>query len=77
MLSHIRGQDRIYGDTRIYLKTENRRGMNRTLEWTDIYIKRGNAPPRNVGAYYGLNCAQPSLSADGRKLIFIKTPQVQ
>ena len=40
-----------------------------------IYIKRGNASACNASACDGLSCAQPSLVADGRKLIFIKTAQ--
>ena len=36
-------QDRVYGDTRAYTKTESKRGVSRTIEWTDVYLQRGTA----------------------------------
>lgn len=72
MLAQIRGQERIYGDTSVYVQTETRRGLSRTIEWTDVYLRRGNLPPRNVSLCDGVSCAQPALSPDGRRVAFVK-----
>jgi hypothetical protein len=76
MLFHIRGQERVYGSTSVYVKSESKRGMARMLEWTDVYLKRGEAPPQNISACDGVNCGQPSLSQDGRRVVFIKVGSV-
>jgi hypothetical protein len=73
MLAHIRGQEREYGTTRLYTKSESRRGLSRNVQWTDVYIRRGNAAPRNISKCDGVSCVQPSLSADGQSVMFIKT----
>ena len=67
MLVQIRGQERVYGDASVYVKTESKRGMTRAIEWTDVYLRRGNQPPQNVSTCDGVNCGQPALSPDGRR----------
>jgi hypothetical protein len=73
MLAQVRGQDRVYGDVAVYLKTESKRGLARSVEWTDVYVRRGNAAPQNVSECDGVSCGQPALSSDGRNIAFIKT----
>jgi hypothetical protein len=73
MLAQIRGQERVYGDAAVYVKTESKRGLTRTIEWTDVYYRGRNAPPRNISACDGVNCGQPALSPDGRRIAFVKT----
>jgi hypothetical protein len=46
MLAHNRGQERIYGDTRVYLRTDTNRGLSRTIEWADVYLRQGNLSRR-------------------------------
>lgn len=72
MLAQVRGQERTYGDASVYVRTESKRGLSRTIEWTDVHFRRGNAPPRNVSACDGANCGQPALSPDGRRIAFVK-----
>jgi hypothetical protein len=72
MLAQIRGQERVYGTTSLYLKTESRQGLSRPIEWTDIYVNRGDSAPRNVSRCDGVNCVQPALSPDGRRVAFVK-----
>ena len=73
MLAQIRGQERVYGDARVYVKTESKAGLSRTTEWTDVYLRRGDAPAQNVSACDGVNCGQPALSPDGRRVAFVKS----
>jgi hypothetical protein len=72
MLAQVRGQERTYGDASVYVRTEAKRGLSRTIEWTDVHFRRGNAPPRNVSACDGATCGQPALSPDGRQIAFVK-----
>ena len=73
MLAQIRAQEREYGTTAVYTKTESRRGLSRNVQWTDVYIRRGTAAPRNISQCDGVSCVQPALSPDGRSVAFIKT----
>ena len=73
MLAQVRAQDRVYGETTLYTKTESKRGLARTIEWTDVYLRRGNEAPQNVSTCDGVSCVQPALSADGRSVAFVKT----
>ena len=70
-LTQVRGQDRVYGKTTLYIKTETKQGLSRPIEWTDVYIQ-SDGPPRNISVCDGVNCVQPALSPDGRMVAFIK-----
>lgn len=72
VLAQIRAQDRTYGDTTVYTKTETKPGLSRPIEWIDVFLRRGTASPQNVSACDGVNCVQPALSPDGRNVAFIK-----
>jgi hypothetical protein len=73
MLAQVRGQRRVYGDTSVYTKTESKRGLSRPIEWTDVYLRRGDAAPENISACDGVSCVQPALSPDGQRVAFVKT----
>jgi hypothetical protein len=75
LLSGIRRQARTYGDTAVYLKRESKPGAARPLEWTDVYVRRGTEPPRNVSACEGRSCSQPALSSDKRWLVFVQVAE--
>jgi len=72
LLAQIRGQDRTYGDIVVYTKNETKPGISRPIEWSDVYVKRGNNPPQNVSGCDGVNCVQPALSPDRRSVVFVK-----
>ena len=72
MLAQIRAQDRTYGETKLYTKTETKSGLSRPIEWTDVFLTRGAGSPQNVSACDGANCVQPALSPDGRSVAFVK-----
>ena len=73
-LAQVRGQDRVYGKTTLYIKTETKQGLSRPVEWTDVYMQ-SDGPPRNISACDGVNCVQPALSPDGRTVAFIKVEE--
>jgi hypothetical protein len=72
MLEHLRGWDRVYGDTSVYVNSLTKQSLSGRVEWTDVFLRAGSDKPINVSQCDGVNCAQPSLSADGRFLVFIK-----
>ena len=72
ILAQIRGQDRVYGTMSVYLKTERKQGLSRAIEWTDVYLRRGDSMPQNVSGCDGVSCAQPALSPDGKRVAFVK-----
>jgi len=72
LLAQIRAQDRSYGDTTVYTKTETKSGLSRPIEWLDVFVKRGAAPPQNVSGCDGVSCVQPALSPDGQRVVFVK-----
>jgi len=72
VLAQIRGQERTYLETTVYTRTETKSGLTRPIEWIDVFVKRGAAPPQNVSACDGVNCVQPALSPDRQSVAFIK-----
>jgi len=74
-LARIRGQGRSMGTTRVFVKKLNKQGMTHIIEWTDVYVKRGDAEPQNVSGCDGINCAQPALSHDGRQVVFVRSEE--
>lgn len=72
IFSHVKGQERVYGIARVYVKTESKRSMEGELQWDDVYLQRDNAAPRNVSNSDGFNCGQPSLSPDGKSIVYIR-----
>jgi hypothetical protein len=74
VLAQARAQERVYGHTTLYIRTETKQGISRPIEWTDVYLESGG-PPRNISACDGVSCAQPALSPDGRMVVFIKADE--
>ena len=75
MLAHLRGWERVYDGGRIvlYAKTETKEGLaGSTIEWNDVYLKKGNQEPVNVSNCDGANCGQPSLSSNARYVVYVK-----
>ena len=75
-LAHLRGEERAYGDTVLYARRESRTEVTGdVLEWTDVFVKDGDQRPRNVSRCDGVNCSQPSLSADRSRIAFVRVPR--
>ena len=73
MLAHLTGWERDYGDTRVYMEKNDKEGPGGiTIEFTDVYLKRGSDPPINLSHGNRISSSQPSLSGDGQKVVFIR-----
>jgi hypothetical protein len=73
MLEHIRGQERVYGNVTVYVKTETEEALTRTYEWSNVYLARDGGEPQNVSACRRVDCSQPSLAPDGTRVAFIQS----
>ena len=72
MLSHLGGQNRDYDGVSIRVRTESKAGVGGHIEWSDIYVQRGQEPAINVSRCDGADCGQPALSADRKYVVFIR-----
>jgi hypothetical protein len=72
MVEHVRGWDRVYGDTSVYVKTVTEQSLSGQVERKDVFLKAGKDKPINVSRCDQTDCAQPSLSPDGQFIVFIK-----
>jgi len=72
IIENLEGWSRTYGDKYIYVKRQTKQAPSGTVEWSDVFLNVGNRPPVDVSQCDGVNCGQPSLSEDGRLLVFVK-----
>jgi hypothetical protein len=72
MLEGLEGWSRTYGDRHIYVKRQSKPAFSGTVEWRDVFLQAGSQPPVDVSQCDGANCGQPSLSADGHWVVFVK-----
>jgi len=73
MIEHLQSWERVYGNVSLYTKRRSKETIDGTVEWTDVYSKRGNDEAVDVSQCDGVNCGQPSQSADGRYVVFVKS----
>lgn len=72
MVENLQGWSRTYGDQHIYVKHQSKQALSGIVEWSDVFLKAGNQEPVDVSQCDGAQCGQPSLSEDGRLLVFVK-----
>lgn len=72
LLRHLKGWERVYGETKVYPQAQTRDGVAGTVEWQDVFLKKDDGPPVNISRCDGTSCGQPSLSSDGEKVVFIR-----
>jgi hypothetical protein len=72
MVEDLAGWSRIFGGTHIYVEKQSKKALSSTVEWRDVFLQVDSQPPVDVSQCDGVNCGQPSLSADGRWLVFVK-----
>jgi len=75
MVEHVRGWDREYGDTSVYVKSVTGQSLSGQVEWKDVFLKAGDGKPINVSRCAQADCTQPSLSPNGQFIVFIKSEQ--
>ncbi len=72
LIQHLQAWDRVYGNQSVYVKKQTKQSIAGPAEWTDVFLKVGASDPLNVSQCDEVNCGQPSLSSDGRFVVFIK-----
>jgi hypothetical protein len=72
MVENLQGWARTYGDRHIYVDRQSKQAFSGTVAWSDVFLEVGNQRPVDVSKSDGVNCGQPSLSKDGRLLVFLK-----
>lgn len=72
-LTHAESWERVYGATKVFVKTEVKNDLVGVVEWSDVYIKQVDSPPKNLSRCDGINCSQPSLSKTGHSVVFIRS----
>jgi hypothetical protein len=72
MVESLQGWSRTYGDQRVYVKRQTKQALSGTVEWSDVFLKVGNQEEVDVSQCAGAQCGQPSLSENGRLLVFVK-----
>lgn len=75
MVEHLSGWSRQYGETVVYVDQQTKTGLAGTLSWADVFLKQGGGVARDVSNCDGTNCGQPSLSADGKLVVFVKSEE--
>ena len=75
ILVHLQGWERVYGDTKLYLKSETKGGLAGSTEWIDVYLKRDHIEPINISNCEGRKCGQPSLSQGKKLVVYIKATE--
>ena len=73
MMENLEGWTRTYGDKQVFVRRQTKQALSGTVEWSDIFIQTAGATPIDVSMCNGVNCGQPSMSADGRLLVFVKS----
>jgi hypothetical protein len=72
MLAHLAGWERVYGDARVYTEKNEKEAPGGPIEFSDVYLKRAGDPPINLTNGNGVSSSQPSLSADGQRVVFVR-----
>jgi hypothetical protein len=73
MIEQLQSWDRKYGNTALYTQRQSKGTLYGSTEWADVYIRRNGGQAVDVSHCDGVNCGEPSLSADGRNVVFIKS----
>lgn len=72
-LEDLRGWVRVYGNKRLYVKRQSKESVSGRVEWTDVFLKEREGEAVDISECGEVNCGQPSLSADGRFVVFVKS----
>jgi len=72
MVESLNRWSRTYGNRYIFVDRQSKQSFSGTVEWSDVFLKPGNAKAEDISRCDGDNCGQPSLAQDGRLLVFVK-----
>jgi len=72
MLEHLLGWKRVYGDKSLYMQHREEQTLSGTVDYVDTFLRADDGEPVNVSNCDGVNCGQPSLSADSTRIVFIR-----
>ena len=75
LLNHLKGWERVYGGTKLYVQSKTREGRAGTVELNEVFLKKGEAAPINVSRNESASSVQPSLSPNGKSVVFIRTKE--
>jgi hypothetical protein len=73
MVEEMQSWERVYGNKSLYTKRQSKETLYGPVEWTDVFLKSGSDEVLDLSQCDGVNCGQPSLSSDGRYVVFIKS----
>jgi hypothetical protein len=73
MVEDLAGWSRTYGERHIYVQKQSKKALSGTVEWQDVFLQVDSETPVDVSQCDGVNCGQPSLSADGHWLLFVRS----
>jgi hypothetical protein len=62
----------VYGDKTLSIRHQEKQSLAGTVDYVDTFLRVDDSEPVNVSKCDGANCGQPSLSADGTRIVFIK-----
>lgn len=68
----LEGWTRTYGSKQVYVRRQTKQTLSGVVEWNDVFLKADGQEVVDISQCNGTNCGQPSLSADGRFLAFVK-----
>jgi hypothetical protein len=73
MVENLEGWTRSYSGQQVYVERQTKQALSGTVERSDVFLKASGQDAVNVSRCDGANCGQPSLSADGQLLLFVKS----
>jgi len=68
----LQGWTRTYGDKQLEVRSQKKQALSGVVEWSDVFLKVDGQQSVNVSRCNGTNCGQPSLSGDGKLVVFVK-----
>jgi hypothetical protein len=76
LFAHLAGWERVFGNVRLYCEDEETEAAGgNTIRFTDVILKRGSDAPINLTNGNGVSNCQPSLSSDGKRVVFVRGPR--
>ncbi len=73
MVENLKGWTRTYGNKQVYVRRQTKQALSGATEWSDVFLQSVGTAPTDESLCDEVNCGQPSMSADGRLLVFVKS----